>query len=283
DGRNYVTPVHFVQIRKRTSSFAATAAIFTYSETGADIGTGDRVRRIKLLQTSADYFDVVRVRPEVGRGFQPDEEIRAPVVVLSHQLWREQFKSDPSVVGRAFPMSGKPYTIVGVMPDGFSDPLVPNVDAWVPGDLRPGLQADNADNHYLAVVARLRPGVPIERAQAEVNAVALAIAKEYSLNSRNRVRLYPLKEDIVGSSSRALEIMLGAVVLVLVLVCVNVANLMLVRGSERGQEFAVRAALGAERTRLIRQTLIESLLLAVAGALAGLVVARLAMSAIVAL
>jgi predicted permease len=281
--RGFVTPVHFVEVRRRMSSFASVATINTYSESGADIGSGDGVRRIKLLQTSADYFDVLRVRPEIGRGFQKEDEIGAPVVVISHALWKEALNGDRSAVGRTLTMNGVPYTVAGVMPDGFDDPLVRAVDAWVPIDLRPAQDPGNAGNHYLAIVARLRGDVSIERAQSELNDVARGIARDFPATSTPRVRMFPLQEEIVRSSSRALEIMLGAVVLVLVLVCVNVANLLLVRGSERAQEFAVRAALGAERSRLVRQMLIESLVLAIAGALAGLLVARLAMSAIVAL
>jgi len=281
--RQFVTPVHYLAFRERMSSFEATAAILTYDETGADIGTGDGARRIRLLPTSADYFDVVRVHPELGRGFQSDEENGAAVVVVSHRLWEEQLHGDAAAVGRTMSMSGKAYTVVGVMPDGFSDPLAGAVDAWVPVDLGPGRDASNSDNHYYTIIARLRPQTPIARAQAELDAVAVALAKQYPDASTYRAKLYPLKEDIVGSSSKALEIMLGAVALVLVLVCVNIANLLLVRGSERAQEFALRSALGAERTRLVRQMLIESMTLALAGDIAGLVVARLAMSAIVAL
>lgn len=281
--RGFVSPVHFVEVRRRMSSFASVAAINTYSEAGADIGSGGAVRRIKLLQTSADYFDVLRVRPEIGRGFQKEDEIDAPVVVISHALWQEALNGDRSAVGRTLTMNGVPYTVAGVMPDGFGDPLVRSVDAWVPIDLRPAQEPGNAGNHYLAIVARLRGDVSIERAQSELNDVARGIARDYPATSTPRVRMFPLQEEIVRSSSRALEIMLGAVFLVLVLVCVNVANLLLVRGSERAQEFAVRAALGAERARLVRQMLIESLVLAMAGAIAGLLVARLAMSAIVTL
>jgi len=283
DDRGFVTPVHYAEFRRRVSSFANTAALYTYAETGADIGDGDAVRRIRLLPVSSDYFDVMRVRPAAGRGFLPDEEIGARVVVLSDALWTERFDRDPAAVGKALTMNGEAYTIAGVAPPRFSDPLAPSIDAWVPLDLRPALDPSNAGNHYLSVIARLESGTPVGRAQAELNAIAAAVAREFPATDLPRARLYPLKDDIVGSSSRALQIMLGAVVLVLVLVCVNVANLMLVRGSERAPEFAVRAALGAERARLVRQMLIESVTLAVAGAIAGLVVARLAMSAIVAL
>ena len=283
DGRGVVTPVHFVEIRRRMTAFAATAALNLYSESGADIGSGDRVQRIRTIPTTVDYFDVLHVHPEMGRGFTPDEEIGADVAVISHELWRERLGGDRNAIGHTLTMSGRPVTIIGIMPEGFRDPLVGRVDALEPLDLRPALDPSNADNHYLTVLARLRPGITIERAQAELDAVNAAIAQKYPDASHMRASIYSLKEDIVGTSTRALTLMLGAVLLVLVLVCVNVANLMLVRGSDRAHELAIRVALGAERWRLIRQMLIESLTLAIVGAVAGLVVARLAMSAIVAL
>ena len=282
-GKGFITPVHFLEIRRRMSSVQSIAAIMTYDEAGADIGSGDAVRRIRLLPTSADYFDVMRTQPAIGRAFQRDDETGAPMVVLSHALWLERFGGDAAAIGRPLIMSGKPYTVVGVMPDGFKDPIVGAVDAWVPADLTPGRDPSNSTNHYLGAVARLRNGVGIAAAQAELDAIMHTAASQYPRAKDALARLYPLKDDIVGSSDRALELMLGAVGLVLLLVCVNVANLLLVRGSERGREFAVRAALGAERGRIVRQVLIESVTLALVGDLAGLVVARIAMAGIVAL
>ncbi|MEP6690899.1 MAG: ABC transporter permease [Gemmatimonadaceae bacterium] len=283
DEHGFVTPVHFVEYRARASAFASMAAILTYNETGADIGTGADVRRIRLLPVSADYFDVIRVRPMLGRAFERESENGAHDVVLSHALWSEHFHGDPDVVGRVLTMNGAPYTITGVMPAGFADPLAGAIDAWVPMDLTPAKDASNAGNHYLSIVARLRPETALPRAQAELDLLSTSIEKQYPDAKDQRARIYPLKEDIVGSSAKALQIMLGAVGLVLVLVCVNIANLLLVRGSERAREFALRSALGAERARLVRQLLIESLTLAIAGDVAGLIVARIVMSAIVAL
>jgi predicted permease len=280
--RGFVTPVHYLAYRN-LSSLEAAAATMTYSETGADIGTGDRARKIRTLPASADYFDVVRVHPEIGGTIQREDETGANIVVLSHKLWEDEFHGDRSVVGKSLTMNGRPYTIAGVMPSGFADPVVGTVDAWTPMDLTPGRDVDNVDNHFVTVLARLRPGVSLARAQAELETLSLTLAKQYPQAKDTRARLYSLKEEMVGSSRRALEIMLGAVGLVLLLVCVNVANLLLVRGSERSGEFALRSALGADRPRLVRQMLIESLMLALAGAAASLAVARLAMSAIVAL
>lgn len=281
--RNFLTPVHFLAYRSEMSSFDAVAGVDTYVESGADVDSGDAVHRIRVLQVSADYFDVVRVHPSLGTVFRRTDETGAPLVVLSNVFWQTDLHGDPAVVGKALVMSGVSHTVVGVMPPGFADPLVRSVDAWVPIDVSSGTDVTQANNHWISAIARLRPGVTIERAQGELDILSEQLAKRYPVGVNNRARIYPLKEDIVGSASRSLEIMLGAVALVLILVCVNVANLLLVRGSEREREFAVRSAIGAERSRLVRQLLIESLALALAGDVAGLVVARLAMSTIVAL
>jgi predicted permease len=293
DDRAFVTPVHFLAYRSRMASFEAAAAMRTYSESGADIGTGEGARRIRLLPVSADYFDVVRVHPELGRGFQAQDEngngagdpayTGAATVVLSHRLWQEHLAGDRTAVGRTLSMNGRPFVIAGVMPEGYVDPVAGVVDGWVPLDLSPGSNPENATDHHLTVIARLRPSASIAQAQAELDVLSAELAREYPSASAARARLYPLKGEVVGNSGLALEIMLGAVGLVLLLVCVNIANLLLVRGSGRAREFAVRSALGADRPRLVRQMLIESLTLALAGGAAGLVVARLAMAAIVAL
>lgn len=283
DDRGFVTPVHFLAFRDGMSSFEATAATRTYDDMGADLGTGESVQRVRLLPVSADYFDVVRVHPEIGRGFQRDEENGASVVVVSHRVWEDRLASDPAAVGKTLTMNGTPYTVAGVMPAGYADPISPGIDVWVPMDLTPGRDVSNVDNHYITIMARLRPTVTLGQAQAELGALAVRMAQQYPNTRDSRARLYPLQEDIVGSSSRVLEILFGAVALVLLLVCVNVANLLIVRSSERAREFAVRSALGAERGRLLRQMAIESLTLALAGAAAGLVVAKLAMMSIVAM
>ena len=281
--RGVVTPVHYLAYRRQLTSFEHLAAVLTYNTTGEDLAGSGHAERIQVLPVSADYFDVLRAQPVIGRDFERSEENGAPSVILSHDLWERLYHGNAGAVGQALVMSGTPFTIVGVMPAGYADPMVPGVPAWVPLDLRPGLDASNADNHYLDVLGRLRAGVTLSRAQAELNTVDATLAREYAGTSDMRATLYQLKEDVVGGASRSLQLMLGAVGLVLLLVCVNVATLLLVRGSARAHEFALRAALGGMRGRLVRQMLIESFVLALAGELAGLVVARLAMAAIVAL
>ncbi|HZI42513.1 MAG TPA: ADOP family duplicated permease, partial [Gemmatimonadaceae bacterium] len=235
------------------------------------------------LPVSADYFDVVRVLPEMGRAFHREEEDGASSVIVSHDLWREQLHGDPDAIGHVLTMNGAPYTVVGVMRSGYRDPVAGAIDAWTPVDLREGKDPNNAVNHYLSVMARLRPGVTLSQAQAELGMNMAVIGQQYPRAARARAMLLPLKEDIVGGASRSLQLMLGAAILVLILVCVNVANLLLVRGSERAREFALRSALGAGRVRLVSQMLVESAALALAGGLAGLFVARGTMAAIVAI
>jgi len=290
DARNFVSPVQYGVYRDRLSTLESLAAVLTYSEKGADVGSGSDAHRVRLLYTSANYFEVLRVAPELGQVYPRESELgagsednvdAAPLVVLSHRLWQDQFHGDVSAVGRSMLMNGRSYQVVGVMPSGFKDPIADGVDAWIPLDLRQATDPTQAGNHYLSIIGRLKPGVTIAGAQADVDRTALQMAADYPNVKLERARLYPLKEDVVGSTSLALTIMLGAVGLVLLLVCVNLANLMLVRGSERGREFAVRSALGAGGTRIARQLLIESLALALGGALAGLLVAQLAMTAIV--
>lgn len=281
---NYVTPVHFLAYRKELASFESVAAINNYRAASADIGGSTNPERIRLLPVSAEYFNVLRVKPKLGRAFRENEENGAAVVVLNESLWKRVLNSDPAVIGKPFMMSGSSFTVVGIVADTVADPVEGHIDAWVPMDLTPGKDPSNANNHYLSVIARLRNTTPITRAQSELDKFSEQIALQYTGGAaQNRAHLQPLKENVVGSASRSLMLMLGAVFLVLLMVCVNIANLLLVRSSERAREFAVRSALGAKRSRLIRQLLVESLTLAILGALAGLVVARLAMSGMVAL
>jgi predicted permease len=287
--RSFVTPVHYLAYRDRMKSFEHLAALNTYGESGGDI-TGDDdgavgARRIHVLSVSREYFDVLRSPMAAGRPFDAQDEASGRAVILSDALWRDRFRRDPSAIGRTLTMNGVPFVITGVMPAGFADPVVIGgaVDAWVPIDLAPGRDLSNTGNHYFTVIGRLRPGVTIAAAQAELDALGVQLSNEYPDTKHTGGSLTPLKEDVVGRSSRALQLMLAAAFAVLLLVCVNVANLLLVRGSERGREFALRGALGAGETRIVRQLLMESLVLALAGDVAGLIVAQLAMRGIVAL
>lgn len=281
NGRNFVTPVHYLAYTKRMSAFASIAALGTYDREGADLGVGSSVERIRTFSVSSGYFDVLRTPPALGRPFDASDDFGAKDIVLSHRLWAERFNRDSAIVGRAVSLNGEPYTVTGVMPADFHDLVRPDVDAWKTMDLTPGRDASNYNNHYLGVIARLRPGVTVPQAQAELNALSQQLNRQYDQTSW-RATLYPLKEDVVGGSGHALGLMFGAALSVLVLVCVNLANLLLVRASERDRELALRSALGAARKRLVRQLLVESVVLALVGDVLALIVAQLAMTAIVA-
>jgi len=280
--RGFVTPVHYLAYKDRMSAFASIAALGTYNPTGADLAVGGGVERIRVFRVSSGYFDVLRSPPALGRGFNASDDFGARSIVLSHRLWTERFNGDTSIVGRAVSLGGDPYVVTGVMPARFHDTITPDADAWTAIDLSEGRDAKNANNHYLGAVARLRPGTTLAQAQAELDALNDQLDRQYPNAKDAHATLYPLKDDVVGTSGHALELMLGAAAAVLILVCVNLANLLLVRGSERKREFALRSALGAERTRLVRQMLVESVVLALAGDVLALVVARLAMAGIVA-
>ncbi|HUE76863.1 MAG TPA: ABC transporter permease [Longimicrobiales bacterium] len=279
--REYVTGTHFLAWREGVRSFRHLAPLYTYAETGADVMVGEGAERIRLLQVGADYFEVLRAVPVLGRGFtreeeRPDERL----AVLSAALWERTFGSDPAAVGAAVVLNGEPYTVVGVMPPGLEDPLVGPVDVWVPHDMQVTENTNQPYNHYLTAIARLEPGVLLERAQTELDGVSLALAERYPDMDEWRAMLVPLREDVVGESRPMLYVLLAAVGLVLLIACVNVANLFLVRSLGRTRELAVRSALGSGGLRLARQLLSESLLLALAGGAAGVAVAWLGVEAL---
>jgi putative ABC transport system permease protein len=298
DDLEFVTGVHFGHYRDQIASFEDLAAIYTYRETGADLETDEGAERIRVLYTSASYFDVLRTQPARGRAFRRNEETeippvmsddrqneesQSPIVILSDRLWRRQFGGDPSILGQTLRLSGALRTVIGVMPPGFSDPVIGQVDAWLPLNMRPG-GSNNPMNHYLTVLGRLRSGTPIQTARAELATLDRALADRYARQAdEERAHILPLQEDLVGSASRTLQVLLGAVGFVLLLVCVNISNLLFVRGTTRRRELAVRLALGSGRSRIARQLLTESLLLAVAGGAAGLVVAKSGTAALVSL
>ena len=272
--------------RDRASTLAGIAA---YTQKGGSSLTtgGGEPETVNVAATSANFFEVLGVRPALGRTFLPGEDQpgKTGVVVIGQGLWRRMFGADPGIVGRTVSLQGEPVTVVGVLPAGFAYPSA-EVDLWQPAPLDRH-QPRPRGSHYLRVVARIAPQRDLREAAGEMEVVARQLQAEnpeaYPTGSGFTVRLRPLREEMLGRIEPALLLLLGAVGFVLSIACANVASLMLARGTGRGREIAIRTALGAGRARIARQLLAESLLLATAGGIAGVLAAQLALPVILAL
>jgi predicted permease len=275
----------FQDYRQQNSTLAGLAL---YTRQDLELTMDEQPELLSALRISSGFFEVLGVRPILGREFRREDE--APeqhhVVILSHGLWQRRFHSDPTVVGHQIKLTGEAFTVVGVMPPGLlhvggdyrSMPHGETVDFWWPVTLRP---QDNRGAHYLNAVGRLRSGVLPSQASADLNVIASRLAREFpETNQSFRIAVESLHEEIVGRSRTTLLVLFGAVLLVLLIACVNVANLLLARASAREREMAVRAAVGGGRWRIARQLLTESLLLAAVSSATGVVLAKGAIDAL---
>ena len=268
--RNPVSAPDFIDWRAQNTVFENMAA---YTWWNANLTGGDEPERIMGAVASAGLFPTLGVEPALGRSFTPEEDQPNAnrVVVLSHGLWQRRFGSDAGIIGKTLTLNGNSFTVVGVMPRGFHFPDK-QIEMWAPLALNTS-EAGNRGSHYLHVVARLKPGMSLPQAQAEMETIASRLEQQYPVNVGHSVNIFPLYEETVGSIRPALLVLLGAVGFVLLIACANVANLLLVRGSARQKEIAIRTALGAGRFRIIRQLLTESVLLAIVGGGLGLLLA----------
>ena len=276
--RGTANPLDFVDWTERARTFDAMAGAMSGQ---ASITGGDGIAQPLATQAvTSRFFDVLGVKPIVGRTFQPsDEGPRPDVVVLSEGLWRSHFGADPTLVGRSARLGGRTWTVIGVVPAAFQFdipgfPSLGRSQVWTV--LNPPASRSPAERypHYLPVIARLKPGVTIEAARSEMAAISDALAEETpATNKGHRATVDPLRERLASQELRLTSLLLfGVVAFVLLMCCANVANLLLARTSARARELAMRSALGAGRLRIVRQLLTESLVLAGLGGVFGIAV-----------
>jgi putative ABC transport system permease protein len=279
------TYANSIDLRDRTQAFDLVALFQSASTTTMNLTGLAGPERIQSTRATGDFFRVMNVAPYLGRTLATEDEDvgRNQVVVLGYDLWRRDFGGDPQVIGRRIKLNDDDYTVVGVMPEGFSFPSGSEMPAgqqfasatelWVPLTVAPAARQDRV-LHSFRVVARLKPGVTVEQAQADTNAVVSQLVAEHPIDNEGLgPTILTIRENQVGAFRPALVVLLGAVGFVLLIACANLANLMLSRAAVRQKEFSIRAALGASRGRIVRQLLTESALLSVLGGALGLMLA----------
>jgi putative ABC transport system permease protein len=278
-----LSPADFLDFQRDATSFARMGANGFVGLATIGGGAGEP-ERVGSVQVTDGFFDTLGVRPQVGRLFRPEDDRPGAtrVVVLSDGIWRRRFGSDPSIVGRSVLFNAMPLTVIGVLPADFRHiEINPDRPAEVFSTYRFDPANANRGGHFIRGIARLKDGASLEQARAEMDTIAARLEQQYPVSNINQgVRVDPLLDSMVGGSRPVVLLLAGAVVVVLLVACANVANLLLARGTGRLRELALRAAIGADRGRLMRQMLTESAALGLLGAAGGLGVALLATRAL---
>jgi putative ABC transport system permease protein len=266
-----VSPGHYLFWREQATAFEGIGA-WAAQNVNLDTGAGDP-QRVRADRVSANLFPLLGVQPVMGHGFAPDDEVgeRARVALLSYGAWLRHFGGDPAVIGQPVRMDREPVTIIGVMPEGFTPPSRES-EFWVPLVLSDA-ERRSFGSHFMGAIARLRPGVTLDRATEDMRLVSQRLVEFNAGSAGWEVLLFELHDYTVDDVRRSLMILFGAVVLVLLIACANVANLLLARGAARQKELAIRSSIGATRGRLLRQLLVEQVSLASVSALAGVLLA----------
>jgi predicted permease len=261
------SPPDFRSLRERNQSLTSLSAL---SNSFFNLTGSAQPERLRAAVVSAEYFTTLGVKPALGRAFLPNEEQWGShhVVILSDGFWRTHLNADPNIQGNTLTLNGERYDVVGVMPSSFYTAEAPAI--WTPMAFKPKDPYDSHNNYYLQLLGRLKPGVTREQARLDLNAIMTSIAQQFPENKGIGVGVRPLRDQWVGDVRLPLVILLCAVSFVLLIACVNLANLMLARSAARQKEIAIRSALGAGRRRLIRQFITESILLSLLGGALGL-------------
>lgn len=273
-----VSAANYLDWKERSHSFQQMAI---YSFNSFNLTGKGQPETVNSGAVSSDFFSVFQVEPKYGRTFSPDEDQPGHnhVLILSYPFWQTHFGSDPNVVGQTVSLNGEPYTIVGVMGPKFRRPGFAQI--WTPLAMTPKQRAVRGEHHYL-VIARLRKDADARQAQAELDTISHALEQEYPEDDKGWGAVaVPLRDEMVGDVRPALLVLIGAVALVLLIACANVANLVLAKTMARQKEIAIRTALGASRTRVLRQVLAETILLSLAGGALGLYLAHFGVGLIV--
>ncbi len=256
------------RLREQVSSFESVAVIENQSPSGIDLTGGDRPERLRLLRTNAEYFETLRVAPMLGRTFDPSEELgESRVAIVTEGVWLRHLGGSAEALGSSLTLDGEAYRVVGVVDDGFRDPLEGSIDVWLPLDLR-GAEAEYWNNNWLTAFGRVAPGSTLSGLRSELDALQSRFP-EMGGPSDTGFATVPLHEDLVGASRPILLAVFGAVSFLLLLTAVNVASLMMARAARSEREFAVRRSLGSSRSSLLRRFVTEATLLSLAGGLAG--------------
>ncbi|MFL5308932.1 MAG: ABC transporter permease, partial [Myxococcales bacterium] len=279
--RNPYSTLDYLDVAKENGAFESVAA---FQSTRLSMTVGSGPEQLPAGKVTASFFATLKVHPSIGRGFasETDRSGGPHEVVLTDRLWKREFSGDPRILGQTTTLNGRTYTIVGVLPAGFRFPALRNFDALIPFEWDEK-ELQNRGLHYIGAFARLKPGMTLQGAQADLAVVGPRIASRMPEHTGWSQRAVPLLEDLVGPIKPVLQALLGAVVLVLLIACANVASMLLARGAARQRELAIRAALGSGRGRIVRQLLTEALLLAVVGGALGVLLAAWGLDGLVAL